>query len=57
MKKVFLTLALVATVLVSCKKVETEDTCCADSTAVAVDSVCCDSESIDTTAVDTTATK
>lgn len=52
MKKVFLVLALVATVLVSCKKVETEDTCCADSTAVAVDSV-----QVDSTAVDTTAKK
>jgi len=43
MKKVFLTLALVATVLVSCKKVETttEDVV-TDSTAVQVDSAAVD---------------
>lgn len=57
MKKVFLALALVATVLVSCKKAETEDTCCADSTAVAVDSVCVDSTAVDTVAVDTAVVK
>lgn len=53
MKKLFLALALVVTVLVSCKKVETEDTCCVDSTAVAVDSVQVDSTLVDTVAVDT----
>lgn len=57
MKKVFLALALVATVLVSCKKAETTETCCADSTAVAVDSVQVDSTSVDSVAVDTTAVK
>ncbi|QQO91709.1 YcfL protein [Flavobacterium phage vB_FspM_immuto_3-5A] len=34
MKKVFLTLALVAAVLVSCKQVSTEETSTVDSTAV-----------------------
>jgi hypothetical protein len=48
MKKVFLVLALVATVLVSCNKVNTAETCCADSTAVAVDSVQVDSTVVDT---------
>lgn len=43
MKKVFLTLALVATVLVSCNKVNTAETLTVDSTAVAVDSVQVDS--------------
>ena len=57
MKKVFLVLALVSTVLVSCKKVETGDTCCVDSTAVVVDSVQVDSTAVNTTAVDTTAKK
>ena len=38
MKKVFLVLALVATVLVSCNKVNTSETSTVDSTAVAVDS-------------------
>jgi hypothetical protein len=39
MKKVFLALALVAVVLVSCKQVNTEETSTVDSTAVVVDSV------------------
>jgi len=46
MKKVFLAVALMAVVAVSCKKVETVETQVADSTAVQVDSV-----SVDTTAV------
>lgn len=50
MKKVFLALAVVATVLVSCKKVETaEQTSTTDSTAVQVDSVQVDSTAVDTT--------
>jgi hypothetical protein len=53
MKKVFLTLALVATVLVACKHVDAPaKLTTVDSTAVQVDSV-----SVDTTAVDTTAVK
>ena len=52
MKKVFLALAVVATVLVSCKKVEaTSNTEVADSTAVQVDSVQADSVAVDTAAV------
>ena len=47
MKKVFLAVALMAVVAVSCKKVETVETPVVDSTAVQVDSV-----SVDTTAVD-----
>ncbi len=43
MKKVFLTLALVATVLVSCNKVNTAETSTVDSTAVVVDTVQVDS--------------
>ena len=39
MKKVFLALALVATVLVSCNKVNTAETSTVDSTAVVTDSV------------------
>jgi len=50
MKKVFLTLALVALVVVSCKKVEAPASLTTvDSTSVQVDSV-----QVDTTAVDTT---
>jgi hypothetical protein len=50
MKKVFLALALVALVVVSCKKVEAPARLTTvDSTSVQVDSV-----SVDTTAVDTT---
>jgi hypothetical protein len=53
MKKVFLALAVVATVLVSCKKVEAPARLTtADSTAVQVDSV-----KVDTTAVDTVKVK
>jgi len=43
MKKVFLVLALVATVLVSCNKVNTAETSTVDSTAVVVDTVQVDS--------------
>jgi hypothetical protein len=43
MKKVFLALALVVTVLVSCNKVNTAETSTVDSTEVAVDSVQVDS--------------
>ncbi len=57
MKKVFLTLAVVATVLVSCNKVTTTVDSTADSTAVAVDSVQVDSTSVDTVAVDTVTAK
>jgi len=47
MKKVFLALAIVATVLVSCKKVEaTSNTEVTDSTAVQVDSVQVDSTTV-----------
>jgi hypothetical protein len=58
MKKVFLALAIMALVTVSCKKVEaparltTVDSTTVDSTTVKVDSV-----SVDTTAVDTIAVK
>jgi hypothetical protein len=53
MKKVFLVLALVSTVLVSCKKVEAPASLTkVDSTTVQVDSA-----SVDTTVVDTTAVK
>jgi len=52
MKKVFLVLALVSVVLVSCKKVEAPASLTTvDSTAVAVDSVQVDSTTVDTTAV------
>lgn len=43
MKKVFLVLALVATVLVSCNKINTAETSTVDSTAVVVDTVQVDS--------------
>ena len=43
MKKVFLVLALVATVLVSCNKVNTAETSTVDSTAVVVNTVQVDS--------------
>ena len=47
MKKVFLALAIVATVLVSCKKVEsTSNTEVTDSTAVQVDSVAVDTAAV-----------
>lgn len=50
MKKVFLTLALVATVLVSCKHVDAPaKLTTVDSTAVQVDSVQVDSTVVDTT--------
>jgi len=39
MKKVFLALALVAVVLVSCKQAGTSETSTVDSTAIVVDSV------------------
>lgn len=53
MKKVFLVLALISVVLVSCKKVEAPASLTTvDSTAVQVDSV-----SVDTTAIDTTAVR
>ena len=53
MKKVFLALALVALVVVGCKKVEAPaSVTTVDSTSVQVDSV-----SVDTTAVDTTTVK
>ena len=52
MKKVFLVLAVVALVAVSCKKVEAPARLTTvDSTTVQVDSVSIDSASIDTTAV------
>jgi hypothetical protein len=52
MKKVFLTLALVALVAVSCNKVTpSSKLTTVDSTKVQVDSVSIDSTSIDTTAV------
>ena len=52
MKKVFLVLALVSVVLVSCKKVEAPARLTTvDSTTVQVDSISIDSTSIDTTAV------
>ena len=60
MKKFFLLLVALATVTVSCQKVaktETEETCCVDSTEVAVDSVCVDTTAVDTTQVDTTQVK
>jgi hypothetical protein len=43
MKKMFLTLALVATVLVSCNKIQSTEETTVDSTAVAIDSVQVDS--------------
>ena len=50
MKKVFLTLALVALVVASCNKVqEPARVTTVDSTAIQVDSVSVDSASIDTT--------
>ena len=52
MKKVFLTLALVATVLVACKHVDAPAALTkVDSTSVEVDSVQVDSTTVDTTAV------
>jgi hypothetical protein len=42
MKKMFLTLALVATVLVSCNKIQSTQETTVDSTAVAVDSTSVD---------------
>ena len=52
MKKVFLVLAVMALVAVSCKKVEAPASLTTvDSTTVQVDSVDVDSTSIDTTAV------
>jgi len=52
MKKVFLTLALVALVAVSCNKVTPPaKLTTVDSTTVAVDSVQVDSTTVDTTAV------
>jgi hypothetical protein len=42
MKKMFLTLALVATVLVSCNKIQSTEETTVDSTAVAVDSTSVD---------------
>jgi hypothetical protein len=52
MKKVFLALAVVATVLVSCKKVEAPARLTTvDSTTVKVDSVSVDSTAVDTTKV------
>jgi outer membrane lipoprotein SlyB len=54
MKKVFLALAVVAAVLVSCKKVETtSSTEVTDSTAVQVDSVQVDSVQVDSVTVET----
>jgi hypothetical protein len=46
MKKVFLSLIMIAAIVASCKKVEAGSTTATDSTAVAVDSV-----NVDTTAV------
>jgi hypothetical protein len=43
MKKMFLTLALVATVLVSCNKIQSTEETTVDSTTVAIDSVQVDS--------------
>ena len=58
MKKLFLTLALVAVVLVACKHVDAPAALTkVDSTAVVVDTVQADSTSVDTVTVDTTATK
>ena len=58
MKKVFLALAIIATVLVSCKQVNESmsdiDTQTADSTAVCCDSVQVDTTTVDTVSVDTT---
>ena len=51
MKKVFLALAIMALVTVSCKQTETTTIIAVDSTAVQVDSVDVDSTSLDTTAV------
>jgi hypothetical protein len=52
MKKVFLAIALVALVAVSCKKVEAPARLTTvDSTKVQVDSVSVDSTTVDTTAV------
>ena len=59
MKKVFLVLALVATVLVSCNKTNETKTFGPeiDSTTVVVDSVQIDSTSVDSVAVDTVKVK
>lgn len=52
MKKVFLALAIVALVAVSCNKVEAPARLTTvDSTAIQVDSVSIDSTTVDTTAV------
>jgi hypothetical protein len=58
MKKVFLVLALVATVLVSCNKVTTTttETSTADSTADSTE-VVVDSVQVDSTVVDTVSAK
>jgi hypothetical protein len=42
MKKMFLTLALVATVLVSCNKIQSTEETTVDSTAVAIDTTSVD---------------
>lgn len=52
MKKVFLSLIMIAAIVASCKKVEAGDSTATDSTAVAVDSTVVDT----TTVADTTAT-
>lgn len=54
MKKVVLSLAFVAAVLVSCNK-KVDETPAADSTAVDTTAVVADTTAVDTTAVDTTA--
>jgi hypothetical protein len=52
MKKVFLALALVAAVTVSCKKVEAPASVTTpDSTSVAVDSTAADTTTVDTTTI------
>jgi outer membrane lipoprotein SlyB len=57
MKKVFLVLALMALVVVSCKNVETPASVSTpDSTAVQVDSVSVDSASLEVSEVDSTKT-
>jgi len=56
MKKVFLTLAILATVLISCNNKKTEATPTSD-TAKAADSMSTDSTTVDSTQTDTTKTK
>lgn len=53
MKKVFLSLIMIAAIVASCKNVEAGNTTATDSTAVAVDSTVVDTTTItaDTTAV------